>query len=320
MADAGRAYRVVWDGPVYTTQGTFSLIFRRTVAAGTAVPSEPSISSPTLMVSNFQNFQSSQLSVATHVETIINGPATEGAQTSYRVLLVGQHSVVGGHGKLATANSSPGQFYVEDVGPYIGVNDGRYMWGGGTPFSQSQPDPTPVAPPTIVAKTYTTTWRATHMQCWKGGVAQTVTSSHLQQGYYPNSQRYSSWQFKGTGAGGLGGRVGGTLSGSRVKTLRAWVSVTHTYAYSGATLYIGLHKTASGTSNPQTSGGGAIQQIPVKRGWSGWITLPTSWATELATGAADGLTLGEGAPSSLSSYAKISPKPADLKLQAVYTK
>lgn len=318
--DAQRAYRVVFDGLVHITQGAAMLGLRREVANGNVTPPAPKITSTQVGGTRLQNYQASQTSIQAHLETILVGPATAGAQTSYRILLTGRHETAGGHGKINSTDGIPAAFYVEDLGSYIEGADGGINLGGGTVYSGPAPV---VVTPKPQAKEYTSVWTAAWLRDWFGS---TIATDRMQQGVWGGVQRWSMAGF--TAANSTGDETGKTmpqaLTGSKISSVELLVPITAWFWGSGGRLWINTHGYATAPASRPTGTGVATGNLAVGTQWvtlwtaSGGGVLTSTQVAGMATGATDGITFGEGAGAS--DYCTMTYSPGAFKLRATYTK
>lgn len=310
-AEAGRAYKIVYDGLAYITQGSAIFAFRREVAAGATTPAEPKVStSPQIASTVVQNFQASQSSVGLHLETIVNGPASAGAQTSYRVMLTGMHLLSTGHGRLTTRDDYKGQFYVEDLGPNVATDDGRYMWGGGTPYTGATAPVSQPPAPRLVVKTYTSVWHSTWNRVWRGGSV--VSDGTLHQGLYGGVQRQTMIGFPSA-------NIAAAVAGGKVTKVEVYLVNRSWYASSGGIARIGVHGSASAPAS-FTGAGSTVDVSGWKTGTGRWVTLPSGWWPAFGVGGNKGITLGEGDPTSSTYYGKFSADMADARIRVTYQK
>ena len=310
-AEAGRAYRIVYDGPAYITQGSATFAFKREVAAGVATPAEPKVAtSPQIASTVVQNANSSQSVLGLHLETIVNGPASAGTQTSYRVMLTGTHLLSAGHGRLTSRDDYKGQFYVEDLGPNTATDDGRYMWGGGTPYTGATAPVSQPPAPKLVVKTYTSVWHSNWNKVWRG--SSPVSDGSLHQGLYGGYQRRTMIGFPAA-------NIVAAVAGGKVTKVEVYLVNRSWYASSGGIARIGVHGAASAPSS-FTGAGSTVDVTGWKTGTGRWVTLPSGWWPAFGVGGNKGVTLGEGDPTSSTYYGKFSAALSDARIRVTYQK
>lgn len=315
-AAPGRMFKVRYRGlAVLTGAGVHTFRLRATSSAGY----DGFVTAPTLANSiQYQqnNYTTGGTGSASEYVTVDIEALIGDYNGQYRFLLTGQSSD-GGNGRLVVSDTLRGEFTVEDVGTYLSRGDGGLNTGGGTPYTGSPTvTPSPTVPP---PKTYTSTWTASWFKSWRSG---SEVTDYLQQGYYGGAQRYTmiGW----TGPNSTGGETGRTvvqaLAGATVSKVEVYLENASWYYGAGGQALIGKHGAQTAPASPQTSGGTPFSSGTWARGAAKWVTLPSSWYAGIASGAVDGITLGEGAGSNMTYYGKFKRLAASCRLRITYTK
>lgn len=269
----GRIYRVTFAGMLnMASAGTGFARFRATsVSSHGSTPVAPSLSSPQYAQANVTAAASGVYPV--RLEAFF-GPF----DGTFRVGLSGQTSGDSVIGNFISNDMWPSQFYVEDMGVYLGYGDGGINTMGGTPYSGSSNSGG------SSTKTYTRSWKVAATRTWRNG---SVVSGKLMQGYYSPGQRYGLWLWDGSIATDVGSSAD---IKSCILTIKN-VDFPTTPGGSGI-LRIGHYDSTSLPGSPQTSGGGAVS-VSMSAGQTMKIGLPGNWWGGFATGAIRGITIGE---------------------------
>lgn len=148
-------------------------------------------------------------------------------------------------------------------------------------------NPTPPAQPT----THQTTWGATWAQAYRSSGGKTGGDDRYL--YYGNSGE-SSYNGKQNSLVNFDyAAIQTALSGATIDGVEIFLQNIHTWAYSGATCYVGTHVHASGSA-PSTYGGSThdfISSFHTDRNKGAWHTVSTEFGQRLRDGTATGIIL-----------------------------
>lgn len=311
---AGRIYRVVFAGYINQNMASakHTMRLRRTYKS-TGNPDRPLISSFQVGQADWTIPGGSPQYV--RFETLVYS----GGNEYQRLLFTGQ--VAAGFGYVASGDTWPSEFYVEDLGYRPTWNDGVLNTGDGEPYSGTKQDPGTTVP----TQSYTTTWTASARTTFQLGTAYPNDGSKpLWSGNYNNDHRVS-WALFGVGASSsthsaeVGKTITAATAGGTITGARLILSATHTYNGTGADVTISWH---GSTSLPTTK-----PAVGTNARTSRWVVgqssrpVPAEEWPRLQSGATRGFILG--APSglaNLSTYAQHSSALSNIRLEIDYTR
>ena len=283
VAQAGRMYRIVWDGYLNApANNRVQLLFRMKIGTLERGASAPGVNDDsTIPASGIYSAPNAGL-YRSHLEAVYRG--LPGADYQARVLLVmmnlSSNSPVYASGYGST-------IYVEDMG--IGSFSGGYSAsGGGTPYAASSADTTtvaPVAPP----RTYTTTWGATWMTSLRTDGA--AVSDALQQGYYAPNYRRSAIGFN-TGPSSAGS-IYKALAGASIQKVELYLKNSTFYSSSGGNANVDMSTLSTAPSSiGAITGRGLARNFKFAVGEGKWVTLNSDTWAGLKDGSTRSVVLG----------------------------
>ena len=283
VAQAGRMYKIVWDGYLNApANNRVQLLFRMKIGTLERGASTPGVNDDsTIPASGVYSAPNAGL-YRSHLEAVYRG--LPGADYQARVLLVmvnlDSNSPIYASGYGST-------IYVEDMG--IGSFSGGYSAsGGGTPYAASSADTTtaaPVAPP----RTYTTTWGATWMTSLRTDGA--AVSDALQQGYYAPNYRRSAIGFN-TGPSSAGS-IYKALAGASIQKVELYLKNSTFYSSSGGNANVDMSTLSTAPSSiGAITGRGLARNFKFAVGEGKWVTLNSDTWAGLKDGSTRSVVLG----------------------------
>ena len=305
-----RMYKICYSG-MFNAVTTGAYIFRLRFVSSSGydgVPNSPVVSSP-------QGAQKTYNVASVGWQPLDAVMFLGNYAGQYRVLLTAQ-AIGSAHGKVGAGATWPSHMWVEDMGAYTRSSDGQINEGEGKRYQA----PTASAPVTTTpVKTYKSTWKASSSRSWRDGV---ITPGDLQQGYYPPAKRFSmaTWMNANSTGSETNKNLINALKGASISRMEVYLKNLSWYYGSGGQALIGHHDMDYLPDTPQTSGGGAFSSGNWTTGAGRWITLPPSWYDNFASGDYRGITLGEGAGTSMTYYGHFSNLASDLQLRVTYSK
>ena len=307
IAQAGRMYRIVWDGYLNApANNRVQLSFRQKIGSLSAGASAPGTNDSSLVLASGVYGSTSAALRRTHLEAIYQG--LPGSAYQSRVLLA-MNNIDANAPVYATAYGSV--IYVEDMGRGSFTN-GQLSTGGGTPYAASSGDTTTVAPAKQV-RTYTTTWNATWMaSCRTDGAS---TGDTLQQGYYAPNYRRSAIGFNTDPASSSS--IYKALQGASVQKVELYLKNVSFYASAGGNAVVDASTlTAAPGSIGAITGRGLARAFKFSVGEGKWVTLNSDMWAGLKDGSTRSLVL---LGSTVTDYAKFS-KTDPPKIRITYSK
>lgn len=262
---AGRVYRVDVRGMAQVeTPGGYALVALRATTDG----STPGVSSPSLASTRTPDVTSAGLYRDFDMWELV----TPAADIEWQ----GHVTMYGGESRVRIAEAT---ILVTDLGPRATLADGEvtYSTGGWVPAGD------PPSPPPATKRTYTTTWRSSHLAAYRGsGARRTDVSGLAYQGYavpINGAQTGLAAFLDGATAGDERGKTLVTaLSGATVTEVWVRARVKHTYNSAGGTIRFGW---TTGRTFPSTFTGTAIREKKVTRDSFVWVQMPTYVASSI---------------------------------------
>ena len=309
IAQAGRMYRVVWDGYINAPAGDRVQLQMRmkigTLERGAVTPGTNDdsaiIASGIIPASATSGLRSS------HLEALYRG--LPGTSYQVRVLLA---MVNIDHNAPVFATGFGSTIYVEDMGVAV-FTAGSLATGGGTPYAASAADTTTTAPVRQV-RTYTTTWPMTWMTSRRTDGAS--TGGYLQQGYYAPNYRRSAFGFNGDPA--ISGSVYKALQGASIQKVELYLKNVSYYYYSGGNANVDASTLAAAPGSiGAITGRGLVRGFHFGVGEGKWITLNSDMWPGLQDGSTRSFVLGTTAGAA--DYARFSMTDPP-KLRITYSK
>ena len=307
IAQAGRMYRVVWDGYLNApANNRVQLSFRQKIGSLSTGAGAPGTNDDSLVLASGIYGSTSAALRRTHLEAVYQG--LPGSAYQSRVLLA-MNNIDANAPVYAAAYGSV--IYVEDMGRGSFAN-GQLSTGGGTPYAASSGDTTTVAPPKQV-RTYTTTWNATWMaSCRTDGAS---TGGTLQQGYYAPNYRRSAIGFNTDPASSSS--IYKALQGASVQKVELYLKNVSFYSSDGGNAVVDASTlTAAPGSIGAITGRGLARAFKFSVGEGKWVTLTSDMWAGLQDGSTRSLVL---LGSTVTDYAKFSQTDPP-KIRITYTK
>ena len=309
IAQAGRMYKIVWDGYINAPANNRVQLQLRmkigSMANGAVAPGTNDDS--TVLASGVYHASSTAGLRSTHLEALywgLPGPAYQA-----RVLLAMANLDANAPIYAAPYGSS---IHAEDMG-VASFSNGTLATGGGVPYAASSGDTTTVAPAKQV-RTYTTTWPMTWMASHRTDGAS--TGGYLQQGYYSPNSRRSAFGFNSSPANSAS--VYRALQGSSVQKVELYLKNVSFYSSQGGNANIDASVMASAPSSlGAITGRGLVRNFKFSVGEGKWVTLTSDMWPGLVDGSTRSFVLGTTAGAS--DYARFSQTDPP-KLRITYTK
>ena len=309
IAQAGRMYKIVWDGYINAPANNRVQLQLRmkigSMANGAVAPGTNDDS--TVLASGVYHASSTAGLRSTHLEALywgLPGPAYQA-----RVLLAMANLDANAPIYAAPYGSS---IHAEDMG-VASFSNGTLATGGGVPYAASSGDTTTVAPAKQV-RTYTTTWPMTWMASHRTDGAS--TGGYLQQGYYSPNSRRSAFGFNSDPANSAS--VYRALQGSSVQKVELYLKNVSFYSSQGGNANIDASTLASAPSSlGAVTGRGLVRNFKFSVGEGKWVTLTSDMWPGLVDGSTRSFVLGTTAGAS--DYARFSQTDPP-KLRITYTK
>lgn len=307
VAQAGRMYKIVWDGYINApANNRVQLYFRQKIGSLSAGASAPGSNDDSLVLASGVYGSTSAALRRTHLEAVYQG--LPGPAYQSRVLLAMNNTDANAPIYAAAFGSV---IYVEDMGLGRFAN-GQLSTGGGTPYAASSGDTTTVAPAKQV-RTYTTTWNATWMaSCRTDGAS---TGGTLQQGYYAPNYRRSAIGFNTDPASSSS--VYKALQGASVQKVELYLKNVSFYASAGGNAVVDASTlTAAPGSIGAITGRGLARAFKFSVGEGKWVTLTSDMWAGLQDGSTRSLVLLGSAATDYAKFSQTDPP----KIRITYNK
>lgn len=307
IAQAGRMYKIVWDGYINAPAGNrVQLSFRQKIGSLSAGASAPGANDDSLVLASGVYGSTHAALRRTHLEAVYQG--LPGSAYQVRLLLAMVNLDANAPIYAAPSGSV---IYVEDMGRGSFAN-GQLSTGGGTPYAASSGDTTTVAPAKQV-RAYTTTWNATWMaSCRTDGAS---TGGTLQQGYYAPNYRRSAIGFNTDPASSSS--IYKALQGASVQKVELYLKNVSSYSSTGGNAVVDASTlTSAPGSIGAITGRGLARAFKFSVGEGKWVTLNSDMWTGLKDGSTRSLVL---LGSTVTDYAKFSQTDPP-KIRITYTK
>ena len=309
IAQAGRMYKIVWDGYINAPANTRVQLQLRmkigSMANGAVAPGTNDDS--TVLASGVYHAASTAGLMSTHLEALYRGMPGQAYQA--RVLLAMVNLDANAPIYAVPYGSS---IHAEDMG-VASFSNGSLATGGGVPYAASSGDTTTVAPAKQV-RTYTATWPMTWMASHRTDGAS--TGGYLQQGYYPPNRRRSAFGFNSDPANSAS--VYRALQGASVQKVELYLKNVSFYSSQGGNANIDASTLSSAPSSlAAVTGRGLVRNFKFSVGEGKWVTLTSDMWPGLVDGSTRSFVLGTTAGAS--DYARFSQTDPP-KLRITYTK
>lgn len=309
IAQAGRMYKIVWDGYVNAPANNRVQLQLRmklgSVANGAVAPGTNDDS--TVLASGVYHASSVAGLRSTHLEALYRG--LPGSAYQARVLLAMVNLDANAPIYAAPYGSS---IHAEDMG-VASFSNGSMATGGGVPYAASSGDTTTLAPAKQV-RTYTTTWPMTWMASHRTDGAS--TGGYLQQGYYSPNSRRSAFGFNSDPANSAS--VYRALQRASVQKVELYLKNASFYSSQGGNANIDASTLSSAPSSlAAVTGRGLVRNFKFSVGEGKWVTLTSDMWPGLVDGSTRSFVLG--ATAGASDYARFSQTDPP-KLRITYTK
>ena len=308
IAQAGRMYKIVWDGYINAPANNRVQLQLRmkigSLANGAVAPGTNDDS--TVLASGVYHASSIAGLRSTHLEALYQG--LPGSDYQARVLLAMVNLDANAPIYAAPYGSS---IHAEDMG-VASFSNGSPATGGGVPYAASSGDTTTVAPEKQV-RTYTTTWPMTWMASHRTDGAS--TGGYLQQGYYSPNSRRSAFGFNSDPANSAS--VYRALQGASVQKVELYLKNVSFYASTGGNAVVDASTlTAAPGSIGAITGRGLARAFKFSVGEGKWVTLNSDMWAGLKDGSTRSLVL---LGSTVTDYAKFSQTDPP-KIRITYSK
>ena len=308
IAQAGRMYKIVWDGYINAPANNRVQLQLRmkigSLANGAVAPGTNDDS--TVLASGVYHASSIAGLRSTHLEALYQG--LPGSDYQARVLLAMVNLDANAPIYAAPYGSS---IHAEDMG-VASFSNGSPATGGGVPYAASSGDTTTVAPEKQV-RTYTTTWPMTWMASHRTDGAS--TGGYLQQGYYSPNSRRSAFGFNSDPANSAS--VYRALQGASVQKVELYLKNVSFYASAGGNAVVDASTlTAAPGSIGDITGRGLARAFKFSVGEGKWVTLNSDMWAGLKDGSTRSLVL---LGSTVTDYAKFSQTDPP-KIRITYSK